>query len=100
MKYSDSFANASNFVRSMVQHPKQTLIDTLHGIETGVSHLEGFDKFAIPAFGVLGAFLLVTGAATQDPMAMGLGSFEISNAGGAYMDIGQHLTPPPPPGVV
>ncbi len=91
MRYSNSFANASNFVKSLAHAPLQTLTDTGRGIMTGVSHLEGVDKVTMPMFLGLGLTLTFLGAATLDPVAVGVGLFEAANGAGAYLDIGQHL---------
>jgi len=91
MGYSNSFANASNFVKALATSPLQALTDTGRGIMTGISHLEGSDKVMMPAFLGLGLSLTFLGAATLDPVAIGLGLFETAYGAGAYHNIGQRL---------
>src|SRR5262245_54262938 len=99
----DPISCVKHFAQSMAVDPAYTLRTTGKGI-ANVGSLEGPLKFLAPALSVLGPLAAFSGAASGNPVAIGVGGFATTHAAAIFFEHGEAVSakaagekPPEPP---
>lgn len=88
MESRDSLSSAYYFASSLFKDPEKTLQNTWKGASAPL----GPENGAAHVFGGLGATLTAFSVVPFNPVGVGFGLFEMANAGGRYLAIGEDLS--------
>lgn len=84
----EPISSATYFAKSLISSPKETLRSTWDGVRH-FGDMPAFQKVFTPLIGGAGALAAVAGVASGDPLAVAVGAFNMSVAGGWLQENGE-----------